>query len=77
VQIAATNTESDAQRMLREAREALGRRLATATPVTERVQRGNATLYRARFAGFTDRSQAEAACQALKRNDYDCMAIRL
>lgn len=77
VQIAATNSESDAQRMLREAREAAGRRLASATPVTERVQRGNATLYRARFAGFADRSQAEAACQALKRNDYDCMAIRL
>jgi hypothetical protein len=77
VQIAATATEADAQRMLREARETVGRRLGNARPVTERVQRGGATLFRARFAGFGDRGAAEAACQALKRNDYACMTIRL
>lgn len=77
VQIAATNTEQDAQRMLTQARESVGRPLAGARLVTERVQRGNATLFRARFAGFADRGAAEAACAALKRGDYDCMAIRL
>jgi D-alanyl-D-alanine carboxypeptidase len=39
------------------------------------VQRGDTTLYRARFAGL-DREQAEAACKFLKRNDVDCLAIR-
>jgi D-alanyl-D-alanine carboxypeptidase len=77
VQIAATNSEQDAQRMLTQARESVGRPLAGARLVTERVQRGNATLFRARFAGFADRGAAEAACAALKRGEYDCMAIRL
>jgi D-alanyl-D-alanine carboxypeptidase len=77
VQIAATTTESDAQRMLAEARSAVGRRLGNARPVTERVERNTGPLYRARFAGFSDRSAADAACQALRRNDYACMAVRL
>jgi D-alanyl-D-alanine carboxypeptidase len=77
VQIAATNSETEAQRMLREARDTLGRRFAATRPVTEAVQRGSATLYRARLAGFGDRSAAEAACQVLRRNDYECMPIRL
>jgi D-alanyl-D-alanine carboxypeptidase len=77
VQIGATASESMAQQMLKEAQDSAGRRLGRVRPVTERVQRGSSTLYRARFAGFDDRSQAEAACAVLKRNDYDCMAIRL
>jgi D-alanyl-D-alanine carboxypeptidase len=77
VQIAATTTESDAQRMLAEARSAVGRRLGNARPVTERVDRNTGPLYRARFAGFSDRSAADAACQALRRSDYACMTVRL
>jgi D-alanyl-D-alanine carboxypeptidase len=39
------------------------------------VQRGETTLYRARFAGL-EREQAEAACKFLKRNDVDCLAMK-
>jgi D-alanyl-D-alanine carboxypeptidase len=51
------------------------RLLASASPFTEPVQRGETTLYRARFAGL-DREQAEAACKFLKRKDVDCLTIR-
>ncbi len=77
IQIAATSSEAEARKMLAEAKEAARRPLAGAQPVTEQVTRGGATLVRARFAGFADRAQADAACAVLKRNDFDCMAIRL
>jgi D-alanyl-D-alanine carboxypeptidase len=49
--------------------------LAAADPFTERVQKGDKALYRARFAGF-DKQTAEAACRQLKRSDIDCMAVK-
>jgi D-alanyl-D-alanine carboxypeptidase len=51
------------------------RLLGSADAFTEPVQRGETTLYRARFAGL-DREQAEAACRFLRRNEVDCLAIR-
>jgi D-alanyl-D-alanine carboxypeptidase len=44
-------------------------------PFTEPVVKGNATLYRARFSGF-DHDRAEAACRYLKRNEFECLAVR-
>ena len=69
-----------AQRELRAGREREFRHvhhamLAAADPFTERVQKGDTTFYRARFAGF-DKSSAEAACRQLKRNDFACMALK-
>jgi D-alanyl-D-alanine carboxypeptidase len=49
--------------------------LAGADPYTERVIKGDKTMYRARFAGL-DKGQAEAACRYLKRNDIVCMSLR-
>ena len=49
--------------------------LAAADPFTERVQKGDKALYRARFAGF-DKATAEAACKQLKRSDFECMAVK-
>jgi D-alanyl-D-alanine carboxypeptidase len=49
--------------------------LGSADPLTETVQKGSTTFYRARFAGL-DKDQAEAACKYLKRNDVDCLTIR-
>ena len=49
--------------------------LASADPFTERVQKGDTTFYRARFAGF-DRATAEAACRQLKRNDFACITVK-
>jgi D-alanyl-D-alanine carboxypeptidase len=75
IQVGAYPAESEAQQRIALAKSKASRLLASASPFTEPVQRGDTTLYRARFAGF-DREQAEAACKLLKRNDVDCLAIR-
>ena len=49
--------------------------LAAADPFTERVQKGDKALYRARFAGF-DKDTATAACRQLKRSDFECLALK-
>ena len=49
--------------------------LATAHPLTERVQQGDKVLYRARFTGF-NKETAEAACWRLRRSDTGCIALK-
>jgi D-alanyl-D-alanine carboxypeptidase len=75
VQVGAFPAESEAKQRLTAVKSKAGRLLASADPFTETVQRGSATLYRARFSGL-DKTQAEAACKFLKRNDVDCLAMK-
>jgi D-alanyl-D-alanine carboxypeptidase len=75
IQVGAYPAESEAQQRLQAVKNKASRLLASASPFTEPVQRGETTLYRARFAGL-DREQAEAACRFLKRNDVDCLTIK-
>jgi D-alanyl-D-alanine carboxypeptidase len=75
IQVGAYPAESEAQQRLQAVKSKASRLLASASPFTEPVQRGETTLYRARFAGL-DREQAEAACRFLKRNDVDCLTIK-
>jgi D-alanyl-D-alanine carboxypeptidase len=75
IQIGAFDGEQDAKQHLSAAQTRLHSMLAAADPFTERVQKGDKALYRARFAGF-DKAAAEAACRELKRNDFDCMALK-
>lgn len=75
IQIGAYGGEDEARQHLNEAQQKLHSMLATADPFTERVQKGDTTFYRARFAGF-DKSTAEAACRQLKRDDFACMALK-
>jgi D-alanyl-D-alanine carboxypeptidase len=75
IQIGAYGGEDEARQHLNEAQQKLHAMLATADPFTERVQKGDTTFYRARFAGF-DKSAAEAACRQLKRSDFACMALK-
>lgn len=77
VQIAASPSERGALKMLTEAKDKLKARLAHAQPFTERVTKGSATLYRARFGGFEKREMAETACAALKSKSYNCLTVRL
>ncbi len=49
--------------------------LGRADPFTEKVEKGDKTLYRARFAGF-DRDAAEHACKALRRGEIPCMVLK-
>jgi len=75
IQIGAFDDENDAKQHLSDARTKLHSALASADPFTERVQKGDKALFRARFAGF-DKATAEAACRQLKRSDFACMAVR-
>jgi D-alanyl-D-alanine carboxypeptidase len=75
IQIGAFDDEAEARQHLTEAQSKVHAALVAKDPFTERVQKGDKALYRARFAGF-DKSTAEAACRALKRSDFECMAVK-
>ncbi|MFK0165677.1 serine hydrolase [Rhizobium sp. NPDC090279] len=75
VQIAATPTAQAAKDLLSEAKSKAGNALANASPYTEAVGKGGNTVYRARFVGFANRDDANSACSALKRKDFDCMLL--
>ncbi len=71
IQVGAADDPAKANALLSRARERNPSTLASAKPVTEKVRKGDATLYRARFAGL-DSASAEAACRSLKRNGFSC-----
>ena len=75
IQIGAFGDEAEAKQHLTAAQSKVHLALAAKDPFTERVQKGDKALYRARFAGF-DKSTAEAACRVLKRSDFECMALK-
>ena len=71
IQIGAPDNLAKANALLSRARERNRSTLASAKPLTEKVRKGDATLYRARFAGL-DSASAEAACRSLKRTGFSC-----
>jgi D-alanyl-D-alanine carboxypeptidase len=75
IQIGAFDGEDEAKQHLSAAQIKVRAALAAADPFTERVQKGDKALYRARFAGF-DKATAETACKELKRSDFECMALK-
>ncbi len=75
IQVGAFEGEDEAKEHLSDARHKAQATLASADPFTERVQKGDKALYRARFAGF-DKSTAETACKQLKRSDIACITVK-
>jgi D-alanyl-D-alanine carboxypeptidase len=75
VQIAATDDAGKATDMLNRAKSQNPSLLSMAKPFTEKVQKGDSTFYRARFA-VLDSAAAEAACRSLKRSGFSCFAMR-
>jgi len=75
IQIGAFGSEDEARQHLSDAKQKVHGALASAEPFTERVQKNESTLYRARFAGF-NKDSAEAACKQLKRSDFACMTVK-
>jgi D-alanyl-D-alanine carboxypeptidase len=75
IQIGAFDGEDEARQHLSEAQLKASTVLAAADPFTERVQKGDKALYRARFAGF-DKETAEVACRQLKRSHFECVALK-
>jgi D-alanyl-D-alanine carboxypeptidase len=75
IQVGAYPAESEARERLQSAQSVARSVLGKADPFTEQVQKGNETLYRARFA-VLDEARAEAACRHLKRNKIDCFTVK-
>ncbi|MGE4372949.1 MAG: serine hydrolase [Xanthobacter sp.] len=75
IQIGAFDAESQARARLDLAQSKARSLLGNADPYTEKVIRGSAALYRARFAGL-DKKSAQAACRLLKRNAFACMTLK-
>lgn len=75
IQLGASADEDKAHHLLQQARTRARDLLQDASPFTEKVVRGNVTLFRARFSGF-DPEGAQAACKSLKRSGFDCFATR-
>jgi hypothetical protein len=75
VQIGAVPTEEGAQALLDKAQSSLGAALASARPLMQEIEHDGATLYRARFAGFSGKDEARAACAKLKSKSFACLAV--
>lgn len=75
VQIGAAVSETAAIGLLKKAQAATGSALRNRDPYTEEVTAKGQTMYRARFVGFQDKNQAQAACQSLKRAKFNCYTI--
>ncbi|MGO9674613.1 MAG: serine hydrolase [Methylocella sp.] len=75
IQIGATDDIAKANALLAKAKADDRKTLSAAQPFTEKVQKGAATLYRARFAGL-EADSAELACKTLKRTGFSCFATK-
>lgn len=75
IQLAASPSLQNAQDMLLEAAKSGAPVLKAKTPYTEPVQKGTETLYRVRFAGFSDKAAAKRACSFLKTKSYNCIYL--
>jgi D-alanyl-D-alanine carboxypeptidase len=75
IQVGATDDAAAATKLLARAKVRSAHALHAAEPFTEKVRKGDQTLYRARFAGL-DADDAEAACRSLKRSGFACFATK-
>ena len=75
IQIGATPSEEAARRLLSDARSRAADILGSADPFTQPVSKDGAVLYRARFAGFSGKQEARAACANLRRRSFACLAV--
>ena len=75
IQVGAFPNENEAKQRLVAAQGKAKDQLGQADPFTERVAKGDKSLYRARFAGL-DKDQAETACKHLKRSEIPCMLLK-
>jgi D-alanyl-D-alanine carboxypeptidase len=75
IQIGALPDENEARQRLETAQNKAKGLLGKADPFTERTEKGDKVLFRARFAGL-EKDQAEAACKHLKRSAIPCMLLK-
>jgi D-alanyl-D-alanine carboxypeptidase len=77
IQIASLPSEKEALDYLAKAKKRADSVVGERKPFVEVFQKGSTTYHRARFAGFSGKSEAWAACKAIKKYKYDCLAVAL
>ena len=75
IQIAATPDPAQARTLLDRVSGTIKSVDKTAEPYTEPVEKDGVTLYRVRYAGFSERS-ANAACKAVKKSSLSCFTLK-
>ncbi len=75
VQIAAAGSEKGAIELLNKAKAKAPSILGSKKLYTETVEKGGVILHRARFAGFSGKTDARNACAALKKKKISCLAL--
>jgi D-alanyl-D-alanine carboxypeptidase len=75
IQVGAFDSEGEAKSRLAAARSKATDVLGRAEPFTEKVAKGDKTMYRARFAGL-DKEAAETACKHLRQGEIPCMLLK-
>ena len=75
IQVGALPDEKEAKQRLETAQSKAKDLLGKADPFTERIEKADKVLFRARFAGL-EKDQAEAACKHLKRSEIPCMLLK-
>ncbi|AEQ51637.1 serine hydrolase [Pelagibacterium halotolerans] len=75
VQVGAADSEDSAEQMLSEATSTYDQ-LANLRSYVETFERNGVTYYRARFAGFADRTQARTTCDALSQASINCLTVQ-
>lgn len=74
IQIGAYASMNDAQRALGAVQARAGSVVANYASVTQPVDKGGRTIYRARFRGF-DANSAATTCVALRKQSFDCFVM--
>ena len=75
IQIGAVPTEAGALALIEEAQATMGPVLASLAPLTQEIEHRGETLYRARFAGFSNKEEARDTCDELKSRSFACLAM--
>jgi D-alanyl-D-alanine carboxypeptidase len=75
VQVGAADSEGNAQQLLSEATQTYDQ-LANLRGYVETFERNGVLYYRARFAGFADRTQARTTCDALSQASINCLTVQ-
>ncbi|WMT85366.1 D-alanyl-D-alanine carboxypeptidase [Pelagibacterium sp. 26DY04] len=75
VQVGAADSEDGANQMISEATRTYDQ-LANLRSYVETFERNGVTYYRARFAGFADRTQARTTCDALAAASINCLTVQ-
>lgn len=77
IQIASLPSEAEAREYLSTAQSRAKSVIGSRKPFVEVFKKGSSTYHRARFAGFSNKSEARSACKAIKRYKYDCLTQQL